>query len=226
MALTMLLLSQGVLGATFNFSGLSDPNGSTSVQVTSDDGTITATVSTRSPDGLGVSFNQGLGVQNAGGSQQDINLGDTIDIIFAEPVNVEQIGLRLWGEGIGGDSANIISSAGTQFLSGGGDAGNGTVDLFNINLENITEFSVEGLGNIGFASAGGFFLGGLDNVSLAGSITDPLPGPDPEPGPNPEPGPSPDPEPGQSPVPVPAALPLMGFGLAGLGWFGRKRKTA
>ncbi|MEE9355010.1 MAG: vWA domain-containing protein [Methylococcaceae bacterium] len=26
-------------------------------------------------------------------------------------------------------------------------------------------------------------------------------------------------------VPVPAALPLMGFGLAGLGWFGRNRKT-
>ncbi len=172
MSFSTLLISQGASSATLNFVNLLDPNPSTSVSITNDG--ITATATTTSSDGLGVSFNQGLGVNNAGGSKTDINNGDRVKITFDQPVDVGQVGMRLWGVGLGGDSANIVSSEGTQFLVGAGDVQSGTVDIFDINLTNVTEMFVDGLGNHDNPSIGGFFLGLLDDVVLSGSGIDPV----------------------------------------------------
>ncbi len=226
LSFSAMLFAQSTFATTFNFVNLLDPTGSPSVSLTSDG--ITATATTTSPDGLGVSFNQGLGVLNTNGSKTGINNGDRIDITFDQAVDIEAIGMRQWGEATGGDSANIISSLGTQFLSGAGDQGNGTVDLFSINLTNITELSIVGLGNVDNSAIGDFFLGQLNNVTLAASTPTPAPAPIPTPT-NPVPTtPTPAPVPTvpfptvPAPVPVPAAIWLFGSGLLGL--VGRAKK--
>ncbi len=211
-----VLFAQGASAASFNFVRLPDANGSTSVSVINDG--ITATATTTSPDGLGVSFNQGLGVLN-GGLKTAVNNGDRIDITFDQAVDVELVGMRQWGEGIGGDSANIISTSGTQFLSGGGDQGNGAVDLFTIGLTNTTGFSIVGLGNVDNAAIGDFFLGQLDNVFLATNTPD-----------SPE-TPTVPSIPDTSGIPnVPAAVPVPGavwlFGSGLLGLVGHSRKKS
>lgn len=217
-SLSALLIAQSAFATTFNFTKLLDPTESASVSLTSDG--ITATATTTSSDGLGVSFNQGLGVLNTGGSKTGINNGDRINISFDQAVDIETIGMRQWGEATGGDSANIISTLGTQFLSGAGDQGNGTVDLFSIELTNITELSIVGLGNVDNSAIGDFFLGQLNNVTLAASTPTPAPTPTPT---NPVPTtPTPAPAPTvpvptvPAPVPVPAAIWLFGSGLIGL----------
>lgn len=163
---SVIIFAQNSNAARFSFVGLLDPNPSASVTVISDDPAIQATITSNSPNpnGVGVSFNQGLGVVDVNGLQTDINNNDVLTITFNQAVNVGQIGLRLWGDGTGGDSANVTGFA--PLLVGPGDAGNGVVDLFNINLTNVTSFQVIGRGNIG-SGVGGFFLGELDNVTVA-----------------------------------------------------------
>lgn len=200
--LSSLCFSQTAFSASFDFVRLFDPNGAASVSVTSDG--ITATATTPSSEGLGVSFNQGLGVLN-GGLRTALNNGDRIDITFDQTVDVEHIGFRQWGEGIGGDSANIISASGTQFLSGGGDVANGTLDVFGINLQGITELSIVGLGNVDNSAVGDFFFSSLDNVVLSGGGDTTTGGGTP------------------SAVPVPAAVWLFGSGLLGLIAKGRRK---
>lgn len=165
-ATIMAIFAQNAIAARFDFVGLLDANPSQSVTVISDDPTIQATITSNSPntDGVGVSFNQGLGVVDVDGLQTDINDDDVLTITFNKAVDVGLIGLRLWGDAIGGDSANV--SGFTPLLFGPGDAGSGTVDLFTINLTNVTSFQVIGRGNVN-SGVGGFFLGELDNVTEA-----------------------------------------------------------
>lgn len=158
-----LAFSQLASATSFDFTGYGSSNNSSSINVLSADGTITATVTSASGGNVGAYDIDGFGVKDGFFNLPGLQNGEILRVDFSETVDIGTLTMRQWE---GPDEAILVGYGTGGSLNLSADScGLCSAETFGVNLTGIDYLTIQG--NSGLTVT---LLAGLGDVELTSAV--------------------------------------------------------